>query len=246
MPKAEQLPVASNIWSAAAICSKCRKHLDITINFPANTSPCPSGARPFHFFKHVSSAAGADATKQSFQFQCFAETCRAELLVEFRDPILNAEDVSYLTDPATLRLRFKTAQAKYPDVIERPALKVLDVLCTAINDALRLEKKRDIPVENKLFTVCLGDGIEGIFSKLEFAKHKPIGGKQYWKLPDPSKHLFDPHPDELRARLENARDELVMLMLQRPENERKLVNWTPPMLAPAQQALERVLSISGK
>lgn len=247
VPSAQQLPTASTTYSIAATCCHCREHLDALVNFPANTQPCPSQSQPFHLFHHVVAEGGREvAAHGALRYQCSSKPCQAELLLFFRGPVLTGEDVAYLTSPPALYERYISAQAMFPETRQKPALEILKVLRNAVIDSLDKEEKdmRDIPVDNKVFKACLGDGIESLFSRLGFSKIvSSPKNKVHWRLPRPLQHPFNPMYDEQRSRLEDVRDELAAMMLHRPESERKLVSFPIPELQPAQPELEKILGI---
>lgn len=248
IPSPKELPTASTTYSVAATCQNCRNHFDALLDFPADTYPCPSQNNPFHLFQHMP-VDPTEFTKSApvVRFQCSSQSCRAELLLLFRAPVLTEDDLAYLTNPLALEARLKTAQLKFPDLRPKSALEVLKIFRSAMVDSLEKEDKdmRDIPLDNKMFKACLGDGIEDLFLRLGFTKVAAAGSaKVHWRLPRPGKHPFSPSYDETRSKLEDVRDELSIMMLRRPESERKLLtSGLPDPLAMVQPDLEKILGI---
>lgn len=250
VPSLKHLPSASTTYSVAGTCQHCRRHFDALLDFPANTQPCPSQTYPFHLFQYKrrdeEQNLGID-TNQVMRFQCSAETCRAELILMYRLPVLEKDDIAFLTSPDLLEARARTAQLIYPEGRVKSALEVLKTFRTAVVDSLEKEDKdmRDIPVDNKVFKYTLGDGVDDLFTRLGFSKIVSSGkAKVHWRLPRPAPHPLDPMYDNMRTRLEDVRDELSIMMLQRPEAERKLLtSWIPLPLPFMQPDLERILGI---
>lgn len=246
IPGVDQKPNGTTIWSIAAICHRCRVHLDLIIDFGGCTAPCPAEGRPYHHFTYVPPDANAmEDAMPNHRFVCSSGRCQAKAMISLQGPVIHYEDIMYLMDPASLGARLKAARLSNPDLKEKSGADVLHLFQSCINDALQKDENKDIPTDNKMFKACLGEGIAGLLLRLGFAKIEPTAGsnRSYWRLPKPPKHPFDPLWDPVRRQLEDVRDELTVLILERPEAERKLLRTLPQALIRAQHDFERILGI---
>lgn len=162
------------LTKGSAICSKCRLHLQITLEPPSTISHHvqDSTNHVHHLVYKDGQQVGANSsgvtsrgqTVERFHYECSYLACTARVSVEITSPILSGYLVWMLTDPELLRKRTEDAIAAHPARLEgmgQPlAIDVLMNLRTYITNALEdRQRSKSISAVNKRFMNCFG--VEG-------------------------------------------------------------------------------------
>ena len=165
-----------------AVCSKCRYHAQVILNYTAGRQTLPGHIH--HFVCSSGSAKTTTSTSskgqqvETYDYECSFLTCSAHAVVCVASPILDSDAVRLLTSSGQLRKRADEALAAFPDRLSdvpRPhPIDVLNNLRAYISDALYdTSKGKSISAINKRFMICFG--IRGLPCKdlLEFLEFKP-------------------------------------------------------------------------
>jgi len=175
LPPPDQRRGPGTTYKVAAVCSRCRYHLQVLVTYTAATGQ-HSQNQPDHIHHLVyrsgrqrGGPSGEEITPkgqraETFHYECSYLTCSAVVSLRVVSPLLDAEWVRLLTDPELLKQRTEEAIATYPDRLEgiaRPLpINVLANLRTYISNALHDgQRNRSISAVNKRFVVCFG--VEG-------------------------------------------------------------------------------------
>jgi len=179
--------------------------------------PCPAEGHPFHHFKFVGRAGkDTEGGEGIYQFRCSARQCMADLYLNFQRPFVQLEDLTRFTSVFALKKRYAEAKARYPNAQERNAYDTLRVVRLAIVNALSEATPRQIPEDNATFTTVFGTDSAGFLERLGFTRSPT----RHWISPRPGPHT-ESEADSDRSSLEDARDELNILMAGRPQAEKK-------------------------
>lgn len=211
LPALDERPNPASRWSVTSACSRCRCHLEISINFAASTQPCPNRDFPLHHFlyEHYASVPGGE----SLTFECSAPPCRATLRAALRGSALSPEDIAFLVDPVAIQTRYKLARAQHPAAAETGALDILRDFRSYIDDSIWNDRDKRIPAFNKRFMLALGDGAKSILKGLGFreqvANTEPL--ETSWLLPQPVIG-GEAVNEELQDKLQDVKDELDILI----------------------------------
>jgi len=124
-------------------------------------------------------------------------------------------------------------------------IQVLTTLRAYIGDSLKERGNDHFPAMNKRFMVSLGPDATELITRFGFTyvEQDKETGNASWYLPRPAAHTGEHREDSLRAMLEDIRDELTILMCQRPDQEKKLLTEAFHLSPPANKDLERLLGI---
>lgn len=184
-------PDSSTVWKIAVYCSKCRSHLDLSMDFREASrfsKPCPTASRPLHHFiyqpqfsKPRQRGTLAPDPDTGFQwvdeqhFQCSAAECSARLVVWFKPPRLVPDWVKQLTDKFMIKTRAEKAMAEDPKRFEGhavpSAINVLSNLRVYIWNAVHTPgKSRRIPGHNKSFLLSLGETCTDLLEYVGFTR----------------------------------------------------------------------------
>jgi ubiquitin carboxyl-terminal hydrolase 25/28 len=176
------------LWKIAAYCAACRSHLDLSLEFEDRLDdcmPCPTQDRPLHHFVHLpdlskSRHPGTSLPKQDDDFawmdtqvfQCSHFECASKLVIRFKPPRLIPDWVSQLTDQETIKNRAEKAiisdLARFEGhSVPRP-MEVLINTETYINNAMYMERRRQIRRENKKWMLNLGDSCASMLEYMGF------------------------------------------------------------------------------
>lgn len=159
--------------SLFAICSKCRHHLQFTVNDSGTVGQHGHGL--FDHIHHLVCRTGKASDTapevtfkgqrvESYYYECSYLACPTSVSVYIASPILNDGFVSLLTNDELLRKRTEEAVAAHPTRLEgvgKPlAIEVIRNLRTYIVNALRdHQHSKSITAVNKRFMSCFG--VEG-------------------------------------------------------------------------------------
>lgn len=173
MTQVNQTALASgNPLQLSAICSKCRRHLQIAVDSSTTVSQHrPSPGHIHHLVYKGERQTGANTTEgvnwkgqsvEIFYYECSNLACPARVSVSVASPILTDYSIRLLTDSELLRKRAEEAIASHPNRLEGMgpplAIDVLMNLRTYITNALQ-GRNRPISAVNKRFMCCFG--VEG-------------------------------------------------------------------------------------
>jgi len=251
IPELDERPDLGTVWKVAAVCRECRCQLSVVISFGESVEhvlfPCPNREFPLHHFRRQLPSDGAadDGCKTCYSFECTSPHCRARLEVEIRLPILDHNDIRLLTDRNLLKARFQAALVSNPNAQAVEPIQVLTTLRAYIGDSLKETGNDHFPAMNKRFMVSLGDDSRELITRFGFSyvEQDKETGKAAWYLPRPAAHTDEHREDSLRVMLEDIRDELTILMCQRPDQEKKLLTDAFHLSPLAKKDLERLLGI---
>ncbi len=251
IPELDERPDLGTVWKVAAVCRECRCHLSVVIAFGESVEhvlfPCPNREFPLHHFRRQlpSDEAADDGGSTCYSFECTSPHCRARLKVEIRLPILEPKDILLLTDRNLLKARLQAALVSNPNAQAVEPIQVLTTLRAYIGDSLKERGNDHFPAMNKRFMVSLGPDATELITRFGFTyvEQDKETGNASWYLPRPAAHTGEHREDSLRAMLEDIRDELTILMCQRPDQEKKLLTEAFHLSPPANKDLERLLGI---
>jgi hypothetical protein len=217
IPRSTAKPQKDTSWRASATCRLCRCHVDIILQYDEYAEViCPTDDQLFHHFKFIGRASkDTEGGEGIYQFRCSARQCMADLYLNFQRPFVKAEDLTRFTSVFALKKRYADAKARYPNAQERNAYDTLRVIRLAISNALSEATPRQIPEDNATFTTVFGTESASFLKRLQFTR-SPTG---HWISPRPGPHT-ESEADMGRSLLEDARDELNILMAGRPQAEK--------------------------
>lgn len=185
-----------------------------------------------------------DRKGEVYAFECTSRTCPAVVLVGLEPPRLLPDMVLTLTDPAMLKARtdaaFKVGQGRLEGFKHPSPLEVMSDLRKYIQNAWKDGKT--IRLDNKRFVLRFGPDGEDCKDLLEFmgftlevcekqhqatinkaaANDDVIQPQEHWQPPRPNLDDARPFQDKFNIFLDDIEQELGILILQRPENERQL------------------------
>ncbi|KAL9598773.1 MAG: hypothetical protein Q9219_004270 [cf. Caloplaca sp. 3 TL-2023] len=238
----------------AAFCEHCRCHLELSINFPnSSTSPCPSDESPLHHFRYQPETScprfQTDTTLKGESsrdwedlswFECSTTECSAKLKIHIKSPRLRPEWVELLTNKDLIKSRAEQQISNDPTRFEGHAVPlpsdVLSNFRTYILNAQRDGNRRKIQANNKKWLLCLGDPCSELLEHIGFARED-----ENWLVPEPDTSETLPISNPVNILLDDVEKELLALLLQRPDDERRAIK-VQYGLSPAARDLSRVLS----
>ncbi|KAL8760403.1 MAG: hypothetical protein Q9199_000027 [Rusavskia elegans] len=227
-----QTPVGFS--TVAAFCEHCRCHLKLSIEFPSGgASPCPSHESPLHHFIYraeesqprtrLGNAARIDYSagwEDLLSFQCSTTECSAKLKVHTRSPHLRPEWIDLLTNKDTIKSRAQKAMSDDPARFEGHAVpfpsEVLSNLRKHIVNALQDSSRRTIPAHNKRWLLCLGDPCTELLEYIGFVRKD-----DEWLVPCADTSAAAPVSNPINVLLEDVEKELLTLLLQQPDDEKR-------------------------
>ncbi|KAL8900847.1 MAG: hypothetical protein Q9192_000852 [Flavoplaca navasiana] len=207
---------------------------DLSIDFPSGgASPCPSEEFPLHHFVYraeesdprIRPAVSAKIDpyadwEELLSFQCSTTECSAKLRMHMRSPHLRPEWIDLLTNKDLLKSRAKKAMSEDPARFEGHAVplpsEVLSNLRTYILNALREDNRRTIPAHNKRWLLCLGDACAELLGYIGFVREDDA-----WLVPRADTSASVPITNPINVLLEDVEKELLALLLQRPDDEKR-------------------------
>jgi ubiquitin carboxyl-terminal hydrolase 25/28 len=169
----------------SAMCSKCRCHLQVVVNYTSNVHMFNQTLKGEHMHHLVYKSGrqknglsmpeitnrGQEA--ETFHYQCSYTSCAAMVSLRILSPVLSPDFIHLMTDRESLRKRADQAIAAYRDTMEGMGppepISVLEILRLYITNALRNpQRSKSIAPGNKRFMHSFG--VEGAACKelLEF------------------------------------------------------------------------------
>ncbi|KAJ5086845.1 hypothetical protein NUU61_008152 [Penicillium alfredii] len=227
----------------SAMCSKCRCHLQVVVNYPSR--PNPSSHIHHLVYKSGRQKGGASTVEmtgkgqvaETFHYRCSHLSCAAMVSLRVLSPVLSPQFVHLLTDPDSLRKRADEAFATHPERLEGMApplpINVMDNLRMYISNALHdSQPGRSIPSTNKRFMVSFG--VEGAPCKelLEFLDFTYFENEGVWRPPQVNSTTEKPYQDTSIIFLDDVVHELLALIHSQPASEKRVSRVAPlPSLA---------------
>lgn len=188
-PDIDQRPESDTVWTVAAVCQKCRIHVELKTNFSLRwaPSPCPNGDRPVHHL--VRSKWNEDLESSEWNrrhpdgmadisvFECSSEGCSAIVTVTYTPPILSDKYIEILTDKDQLQERtnaaFELCKDNTEGMRQPSSLDVLSDLRVYIKNAWEENPNRkSIKLSNRRFMVRFGPRGEACREVLEGLKFR--------------------------------------------------------------------------
>lgn len=242
LPELDERAASDTRWSISCVCQDCRCHLDLSIDFHNSLAPCPNSDFPLHHFLLVKKS---EVDPDETRFQCSASECHAVLSTRIRLPVLSAQDVFLLTDTDAVERRLKKSAELHEDIPEQKPINTLKTFSSYIRDSLQADSNKKVPAQNKRFMLSLGDDAADLLIRLGFTYVGPANDTNlaYWYLPKPVNAAGEVSDIELKTLLEDTKDELAILMRQRPEAERRSVGEWSQRGPSSKRALERILGM---
>ncbi|KAI3166891.1 hypothetical protein DTO039G3_6158 [Penicillium roqueforti] len=237
MSEAEHRRRPGTSSKVSAICTKCRFHLQVVVNYTSHMGAFGQNqGKHLHHLVYKSGrqkhglALPEETPKgqiaETYHYQCSYISCSAMVSLRILSPILSPEFIRLMTDRELLRKRAQEAAAAYAESMEGMGdpqpINVLDNLRLYITNALRNpQRSKPISSVNKRFMHSFG--VEGAPCKellefLEFVYDKDTGA---WHPPKPTSVAEKPYQDTLRLFLDDLLHELLVLIYHRPASERK-------------------------
>ena len=259
LPLLDTRPEQDTKWRVASVCSTCRCHLTMTIDFGGSSwkiAPCPITNRPLHFFVLLSRREPQDPwvsedirygrREREYCFKCTARRCQATLRITVSPARLTAEQISLLTDSRLLVSRYEAAVASDStrNFEKANGALVLHRLRIYLRDGLDTKSgKSQFPKKNKSFMVSFGEECDEILRSLGFADAVNDEKESAWRIPKPppKEDAFD--QTSHRAFLEDIVEELGILILNKPAFERKTIQNLNYQHTSARRDFERILDM---
>ncbi|KAJ5082842.1 hypothetical protein N7532_011885 [Penicillium argentinense] len=245
LASADQLRRPGMASKVAAMCTKCRRHLQVVVNHnnPKGSYTSFQKQDHVHHLVYKSGRQGGSASlevtdygqvAETYHYECTHLSCSAMVSLRILSPLINDRLVYLLTDPDAIRKRAEEAIAANPDRLEGMAIPlpitVLDNLRTYLNNSLnRKELNKPISASNKRFMVAFGKNGIPCQELLEFFKftHLESGA---WQPPKPELEA-NPIPPFQKLDsifLDDAILELQALIHHRPPQEKRVVQTSLP------------------
>jgi len=210
IPEPNSRPKPGVTWRVAATCQKCRSHVDLILSYDQDcTNACPSEDHPFHHLIYTGGSLaepGDEGGEGIYQFKCSAQTCQADLTLQFQRPVLNFKDVTHFIFPYEIQARLREARKMHGDdkVPSRNAAESLRVFRLSVEDALR-GSGRSIPAGNATFMSVFGSTSGDLLERLEFSFDPTRDRNGAWTPPTPAPHPTEGAGDPTRSTLEDVR-----------------------------------------
>jgi len=226
IPVLDERPGPGTQWSITCTCSLCRSHLDLAVAFTDGQQPCPNADYPLHHFEHLHDSPATQphgVLPDGEAYVCTASGCRAAVVARARPPVLSPADVVFLTskDAHARRRQMLSMQRNMEDI--QSAVTTLHTFMRYIDDAIVPSpgQVRRIPEFNKRFMLTLGSEASDLLTRLGFTYELPavIGQGGYWHLPDVILGLGNDPFQTASAKLQDARNELIILMAEQAVSE---------------------------
>lgn len=191
----------STLSKVSAICTKCRYHLQVVVNYTSHMSTLGQNqGKHLHHLIYQSGRQKNGLTlpeetpkgqaAETYHYQCSYISCSATVSLRILSPILTPESIRLMTDKELLRKRAEEATAAYPESMEGMGdpqpINVLDNLRLYITNALRNpQRSKPISSVNKRFMHSFG--VEGtackeLLESLEFMYNKVRNNDMFSQL----------------------------------------------------------------
>jgi ubiquitin carboxyl-terminal hydrolase 25/28 len=260
LPLAGEDPGPEPIYKVASYCTKCRWHVDVTVDHTKDGSehkPCGKGNKDYalhHFcYSREDDSDGANGLNaplrpRTYTFYCSAPACPVTVVISFKPPCFSDSDIETMTNQAQLRRRWEAAKQLAGDRADAAMARRVDApdyLNTYLQDSLNPAKgKARIPLLNKKFLKTFGRDCDSILQRLGFESKQEADSdgamSPVWYLPKPEEPTC--LDTTVRDKIEDARYELNTIILDMPENEREGCRQTPMYPTPSQSHIERTLA----
>jgi ubiquitin carboxyl-terminal hydrolase 25 len=185
-PALDERPTAQTIWTVAGVCSRCRVHLHVKVDYTTRfeDAPCPNPDHPLHHLvrsefqepleRNAWKRLNPTSQDEIYTFKCSSSTCSATVTVRYSPPVLRPSDIYTLTDPELLRKRTQDAfreRGGNTDGMKEPTpVDVLSDLRAYLRNSWKAgsdAKFGSINLSNKRFVVRFGPGGESCRPILE-------------------------------------------------------------------------------
>ncbi|KAL9584135.1 MAG: hypothetical protein Q9212_002294 [Teloschistes hypoglaucus] len=217
----------------------------------ANAAPCPTEESPLHHFRYQPrlsqprtiaddpAVANAESDWRDIRcFQCSTTDCAANLKIQISPPRLRPQWVELLINKDLIKSRAEKAISESPERFEghgipRPS-EILTNLSAYVVNALRKPERRPITAHNKKFLLGFGEPCVEMFEYLGFVRgvSQALFIREYhpdqdalqeetWEPPQPDFSATPPVSNPINRLLEDVEKELQVLMLQRPDDEKR-------------------------
>ncbi|KAI9825184.1 MAG: hypothetical protein M1819_000589 [Sarea resinae] len=238
LPKVGQKLSTVTSYRVAALCQDCRCHLDLRLEVGGGRDrwPCPSAEYPLHHLRHVPSASaeplipidtaadreGSDA----YVFKCSAPKCPAVVTVRVSPPRLAPKFVDLITNKKLISDRTDAAIREDPERFEGhsppPPIQVLSDLKQYMSDSKNQPDIKRVAAQNKRFMKSLGEPCRELLEYLGFRySEQDEETGRHWTLPQPDRSADAPLNDPTWVRLDDVEKELMILIDQRPSEEKR-------------------------
>ena len=188
LPLLDSRPEASSSYKVAAVCRKCRTHIQLIVDYTArdDMAPCPNAVHPLHHLVHApwreevtrkeENGRIHDWKGETYAFECTSRTCSAVILIRLEPPRLSPHLVNVLTDQVMLNNRteaaFKVGQGRLEGFKHPSSLEVMSDLRKYLQNAWISKDSRPIRLDNKRFMLRFGPDGEECKELLEFVGFK--------------------------------------------------------------------------
>ncbi|KAJ5168059.1 uncharacterized protein N7482_003653 [Penicillium canariense] len=248
LTSAEQRRRPGTSSKVSAVCSKCRCHLQMVVNHKngGNAFALAHMSEHMHHFVYKSgrqqgNRMAEEVTEkgqvaETYHYQCSHLSCSAMVSLRILTPLITPQLLELLNDPAIVRQRAEKAIAAQPERMEGMAIPlpitVQDNLRIYLTNALHSQdRSKPISSSNKRF--MLSFGIEGAACEelLKFFGFAYDADAGTWQPPCLSPQTETPFQDAEKIYIDDAIQELLCLLHQRPVSEKRGVNF--PALPPS-------------
>ncbi|CAG8129565.1 unnamed protein product [Penicillium olsonii] len=226
----------------AAICSKCRCHLQVVVNYSSNVqmqSQALKGEHIHHLvYKSGRQKNGVSMPEmthrgqiaETYHYQCSYTSCAAMVSLRILSPVMSDDFVQLMIDKDLLQQRAEHAFATYRETMEGmpnpEPINLLENLRLYITNSLRNpQRSKPIASGNKRFVHVFGvegDPCKDLLEFLEFSYREDTG---VWHPPKPVAGAEKPYQDPLCVFLDDVILELLILTHQRPASEKRAQNF---------------------
>ena len=221
-PAQDSRPGPSSLYRVAAVCRKCRTHIQVKVDYTSKDgmAPCPNAENPLHHLVHSpwredvarkeEKSRLSDLQGEMYAFECTSRTCSANIFILLEPPRLSVDMVRVLTDQVMLKGRteaaFKIGQDRLEGFKAPSSLEVMTDLRKYLQNAWTTGDSRPIQLDNKRFMLRFGpqgeecrDLLEYMGFTLEVCRNtsqvteKCDGANT--STPQPQKHWQPPRPN---------------------------------------------------
>lgn len=161
LPPLDLRPDGSTVHKVAAVCKRCRLHLEVRVDYSQATDPCPNSTHPLHHFQPVPGLDTRSVKELAYGWKCSATGCQALLSISFKPLRFTEANRLMIMDEAKLKARYQYLMETDPAREGmRPAtpMDALYRLRRYIKDALKPEnQRRTFAAHNKRFQEAFGE-----------------------------------------------------------------------------------------
>ncbi|KAI9816932.1 MAG: ubiquitin-specific protease ubp2 [Phylliscum demangeonii] len=216
VPAIDSRPDPMSWYQAASVCTECREHMTLTVEFGGEDGdgPCPNQAFPLHHLRYDPAASRPCTTDREpknahlwvdeRRFVCSSPRCSAVITILIRPPRLSSEHISLLTDPSRIQERAQReidrAPARFQGYTIPEPVAVLQNLKQYLHDALRDGEHKKIRADNKRFMNTIGEDCSALLEYLGFRYHVEPGPSEVCTSERPTRRA----PSADRTKLADA------------------------------------------